>query len=222
MPFQLRPATGADSFRIGCIGRDAFRETDGRALFPPHLHSKSETGDPWLDEAKWRAARNTRRMREGKPTFVVVDDQEDESRPEKIVGFAQWELPSQSLPAKDGNEAGEEPLPASLDGEALRANFEVMEAEAKKALGPDGHSKMWYLMILAVDPDYQRRGIGKMLLQHGLDLAAQEGRDVFLIATAEGRNLYQSLGFRQIGEPYNVYDRPHYSMLWQRPDSAAP
>lgn len=77
-------------------------------------------------------------------------------------------------------------------------------------------------MILAVDPTQQRRGIGRMLLQQGLDLAAQKGLDAFLVATPEGRGLYHSMGFRQIGESYELGGTPHYSMLWRRPGSVSP
>ncbi|KAL2127087.1 hypothetical protein VTI74DRAFT_11366 [Chaetomium olivicolor] len=222
MPLQLRAATEADSARIGCIGTDAFRPNPGvgRLLFPPHLEHKSRTGDSRLDEAEWRAARNLRRMRDGNPTFVVVDVPEDGSKPEEVVGFAQWQAPAESTALSELKEADNGPLPPSLDQEALREIFEVLNKETKKVLGPDGHSKMWYLMLLAIDPAYQRRGIGKMLMRHGLDLVAQAGKDAFLVATPEGRGLYQSVGFRHIGEPFNFANTPHYPMLWQRPGSA--
>lgn len=73
------------------------------------------------------------------------------------------------------------------------------------------------LMLLAVEPSYHRRGIGKMLLQHGLDLVVRDEKDAFLIATPGGRGLYQKMGFRQVGEEYTLGGTPHYSMLWQRP-----
>lgn len=146
MPLYVRPATEADSWRIGCIGKDAFRDTISRVLFPPHLHSKSETGDPGLDEVQWRAARNTRRMRDGKATFVVVDAPDDGGAEENVVGFVQWELPPpQDAPEVrvEVSEADQDPLPASLDEEGLRAIIETLEAQTEKALGPDGHSKLW-------------------------------------------------------------------------------
>lgn len=147
MPLRIRPATEADSFRIGCIGRDAFQHSLSKLIFPPHLHSKSETGDPGLDEAQWRAARNTKRMREGKPTFVVVDVPDDESSTENIVAFSQWETPLQPTSAskQGGGEADTVVVrePASLDTEALRAIMERIDTESKKALGPDGYSNMW-------------------------------------------------------------------------------
>lgn len=149
MPLQIRPATDADGFRLGCIARDAFRDSLSRAMFPPRLHSKSETGDPGLDEAQWRATRTLRRMREGKPTFVAVDVPEQAGSPELVVGFAQWELPSQpkgpdgSTSSDETDEMFKDPLPKSLDAEKLKEMYEILELETKKALGTDGHSKMW-------------------------------------------------------------------------------
>jgi len=69
-------------------------------------------------------------------------------------------------------------------------------------------------MLLAIDPRQQRRGIGRMLAKHGLDLAAKEGRDAFLVATPEGKPLYQSLGFRELVDPYDVLGTTYSSMLW--------
>jgi hypothetical protein len=144
MPLLLRAAKEPDTRKLGIISRDAFRDSLSRAFFPPHLASKSETGDPALDEAQWRDVRVLRRMREGKPTYVVVDVPEDEADGEEVVGFAQWELPSGSTaPAEAAAETEKDPLPGSLDRETLLKVYAALEAETKKALGPDGHSKMW-------------------------------------------------------------------------------
>lgn len=47
-------------------------------------------------------------------------------------------------------------------------------------------------------PDYQRNGVGKMLVNHCLDLADAEGKKAFLGATEEGVKLYSKCGFRQV------------------------
>ena len=74
------------------------------------------------------------------------------------------------------------------------------------------------LIILSVDPDHQRRGVGKKLVRWGLEQAAAEGKEVFLIATHEGKPLYESFGFRVLGE-FETVGLVHYSMLWT-PDGA--
>jgi ribosomal protein S18 acetylase RimI-like enzyme len=77
-------------------------------------------------------------------------------------------------------------------------------------------------MSLAIDPAQQRRGIGKILVKYGLEQAAKAGMDAFLISTPAGQRLYQSLGFRNVGEPFMMCNTPHYSMLWKRPADGSP
>lgn len=145
MPLFLRPATEDDSPRIGRIGQAAFQDSLSPTLFPTHLHSKSETGDPRLDEAQWRAARNTRRMREGKPTFVVVEGSEEGGSEGQVVGFAQWELPSQKTSSAIGTAENEQQdtFPPTLDQDALQDIFKKIDEMTMIGLGPSGHSNMW-------------------------------------------------------------------------------
>lgn len=49
-----------------------------------------------------------------------------------------------------------------------------------------------------MDPAYQRKGLGAMLLNHGISLANAEGRKVHLEATPEGYPLYKKLGFKDV------------------------
>lgn len=54
-----------------------------------------------------------------------------------------------------------------------------------------------------MDPKHQRKGAGKLMVQWGIDEAAKENRDVWLIASPAGRKLYVSMGFDIVGEtPY--------------------
>ena len=68
--------------------------------------------------------------------------------------------------------------------------------------------------MVIVDDAWQRRGIGKRLFK-GL-LQALEGRDVMLQATAQGRPLYESLGFSAIGHARQFHGH------WQPPAEAGP
>ena len=59
---------------------------------------------------------------------------------------------------------------------------------------------VWYLQILGVHPDAQRRGIGCQLLQPTL-AQADSTDDPCYLETAQPRNsaYYQSFGFRELG-----------------------
>jgi hypothetical protein len=107
------------------------------------LAHKSETGDLGRDEAQWRAIRNMRAIRDGKPVFVVVDIAEEGSGAEALVGFAQWEPPSQSPPSSAALFATSDPIPGSFDQDKAEVLFRLIKGETKKALGPTGHSNIW-------------------------------------------------------------------------------
>ncbi len=68
------------------------------------------------------------------------------------------------------------------------------------------------LDFLAVDPQQQRRGIGKKLLAWGMEHAASEGKDCFLVATPAGKPLYLACGFEELGD-IDLFGVPHSGMI---------
>lgn len=55
------------------------------------------------------------------------------------------------------------------------------------------------MYFLGVHQKYQGKGVGKLLLKHGLSLADAEGRKTYIEATDAGRRLYLKLGWKEIG-----------------------
>lgn len=65
------------------------------------------------------------------------------------------------------------------------------------------------LLNIAVHPDYQGNGGGRLLLEQGLIQQARAGAVRCLLEVRQSnipaRQLYQTLGFRQVGERKNYY-----------------
>ncbi|KAI7971321.1 hypothetical protein EIK77_007375 [Talaromyces pinophilus] len=62
--------------------------------------------------------------------------------------------------------------------------------------------KRVYLQVLAVHPHHQRKGIGRKLIQWGLDEADRLGLIAYLEATADGARLYEQTGFEKVKDVY--------------------
>ena len=68
------------------------------------------------------------------------------------------------------------------------------------------------LEYLGVDPDHQRRGVGRMLLGWGTERADAGDKECYLFGTVAGRPLYEGAGFEVVKE-VKVFGAPHYAML---------
>jgi ribosomal protein S18 acetylase RimI-like enzyme len=66
-------------------------------------------------------------------------------------------------------------------------------------------AERWRLCWLAVSPKCQRTGIGRRLVQWGLDRCEEEGIPAVLESSIPGKPLYEKMGFREIG--WASYDK---------------
>lgn len=66
-----------------------------------------------------------------------------------------------------------------------------------------------HILNICVDPDLQGRGLGRMLLQHLLDLSVEYGARVALLEVRPSNvaaiALYESMGFSEVGQRKNYY-----------------
>lgn len=63
------------------------------------------------------------------------------------------------------------------------------------------------LKLLAVRPEYARKGVGTLLLEHGLEKVDRLGLPAFIHAGVQAKALYERYGFESVGEmPCNALD----------------
>ncbi len=109
------------------------------------------------------------------------------------LGPGAWEVTPERAAA-----AGLDRLPAEM-GAAAWARFEhvlgFLEPFHRRDVGPEH----WYVMVVGVAPQWQRRGLGQALLRPVVDRADAAGQPCYL-ETAQPENVpfYQRLGFRAL------------------------
>jgi ribosomal protein S18 acetylase RimI-like enzyme len=148
----------------------------------------------------------------------------------KVVGYAWWDLPAslarketiwqkiyrKTIEFKDQFNGKFFP-PEWRDNGRFHA-FWRAEAECeKKYLGSD-IDRAWYLDTLAVLPEYQRQGIGKMLVDYGLHRAQERGEKAYTQASEFGKGLYLQKGFKIVGDQVNSHGGVTYRnpfMVWE-------
>ncbi len=111
----------------------------------------------------------------------------------KIVGMAKWNFFLEEPPRDQ--------FPWPLDF-APGANLELSKlffGELDQKRNREMKGRKHFLMgILVVDPDYQRMGVGKKLLDWGLSQADRDGIPVWIDATPKGKGLYEQVGWKQV------------------------
>ncbi|OJZ82289.1 hypothetical protein ASPFODRAFT_222097 [Aspergillus luchuensis CBS 106.47] len=199
------------------IGADAFRNDPGMNWFYPGGREHPEDLvvawkylllQEFFDKGKYILAASIPDPDQDDNTSICV-----ERRPGKVVGFAVWERRGDSEAAKSWQGGG------VLKGlKRFLLNLQIIhtfcfdtprrslswsrlrhfghELEAAKASQP---SESWYLSNLAVSSTAQGKGVGKKLLQWGIDRSEEEGIPATLVSTDAGLALYTSRGFRNSG-----------------------
>lgn len=81
---------------------------------------------------------------------------------------------------------------------------ELERAEALITPLTSARERLWsneryvYCHVVAVDPEFQRQGVGKLLMEEALRIARQAGLPIYLESSREAVRLYEGLGFRRI------------------------
>lgn len=99
---------------------------------------------------------------------------------------------------------------------ALRSSRAGQFMREALAVHPDFSSlgRRFYVAMVAVDPDFQRRGVGGMLIGEGKKLAKESNVPIYLESSLAGRGLYKKCGFETVweGEVCGIQD---CTMVWK-------
>ncbi|KAI9652244.1 MAG: hypothetical protein M1831_007092 [Alyxoria varia] len=135
---------------------------------------------------------------------AVVDGMEESIEEEgedgKVVGFIKWTPPgsAESFWADYGE---------GQDERLCDAFFGAMGENREKLMGGRRH---WYVELMGVSAEYQRQGVGAMLLKPGCDLADRDGVEAYVDASPVAAPLYERYGFEvrnqcTMPEPFDWY-----------------
>ncbi|KAF2211044.1 hypothetical protein CERZMDRAFT_112860 [Cercospora zeae-maydis SCOH1-5] len=90
------------------------------------------------------------------------------------------------------------PTVAQEQRDACEERFKSATEDGQIRYDRDMEADLSQLDYLAVHPNYQRYGIGRLLLREGLAVADHLGLKTFIIAKEAGVKLYHAHGFREV------------------------
>jgi len=195
--YTILPCTPADITSMVTIYETAFSSAPIYTYMWPSTHVTPTSKSTWLSARFLSQMAHIPEMK----FFKLVDEETG-----KIVAWSRWQFPAVlSADEKKRREEREKKEQEKEDGSgtwpegAIVENCERFFGAIKAAQDKFLNSEEMYLLhLLATRPDYQKRGLGKILLQHVLDLADQEGRKAYLEGLPPGRQLYLKTGFRDL------------------------
>ncbi|PLN84930.1 acyl-CoA N-acyltransferase [Aspergillus taichungensis] len=126
-----------------------------------------------------------------------------------IVAVAGWGVHTEDEPVtqtvEEAVEARMQPRVPELCEDGFRAAYTAMHEGRREVIGiVDGEGKVVKfkkrveLQFLYTHPEYQRRGIGSALLRKFLEETKGTGLMLYLQATADGRPVYEKIGFEAV------------------------
>ncbi|EED21250.1 conserved hypothetical protein [Talaromyces stipitatus ATCC 10500] len=210
MAITISPTSPDDIRPIVCLAESAFPVLYSTLFDGPLKESTIDALGEQRIKSQFRE--NEKSEGKGKPAnrffaFKAIDDSTG-----RIVGEARWmifyedEVLTKSIEeeVQDRLSLGVPQMQVQATAVFARllntARREVLAVPSSET-GSDAPVKLRkrvYLIALAVHPDYQRKGIGRRLVQWGLDEADRLGRISYLEATMEGIRLYEQSGFEKV------------------------
>lgn len=230
---HIRRMQLSDLPRTATIAAESFKNDKFFNYICPRLHEYPEDF-----RAFFLRSQRQRMSQVGLVCYVAETDDSDPEEEKKVVGIAFWERVGDSKTArtwKKPNLGLVKAFERNLQyAEEVYFNVFVGDRSADKKRLSEFFASLkdnflreifqdyWYLQVLAIDPAYQRRGIGSLLTTWGVERAKEEGCCAVLEASIPGQPLYERLGFQVTkilpGDP-SVGSAPVPVLVWQPKDS---
>ena len=116
----------------------------------------------------------------------------------KIVGACNWKINATYVPPKEGEPAGPSLQDLSyLQTEQEREDAHQILTEYMTRRRLDCQEPHIFCSFLFVDPDYQRQGLGAILMQWGNDIADIMMLPCWLESSLKGEGLYRKMGYEE-------------------------
>ncbi|KAK6855524.1 hypothetical protein PG990_000025 [Apiospora arundinis] len=203
MPLQFREGTEADADAVTNVFTDSFSEDAiTKKVFPSTSEQSRASVKDWLGGG----------LKDPHSRYVLAVNN-SLSGDDAVVAIAKWVIPKAGPRAPDAeNWPSKMVWPEGADVELGKEFFTTLEKKHSEHMGGRPH---WYLELLAVRKSYHGKGLGKHLLNWGLERADKDGVEAYLQASPAGAPLYRKYGFEDI-ETYNVSSVDYAEIFMKR------
>lgn len=152
--------------------------------------------------AKWHLERQRERFLQDKTAFYLkVVDTDDNFN---IAGIARWHYYSEGYSFETHGHWEKSNWDTSVDTTAwnweLHDRILELRDRSRESWMLPSKSPCWILTHLVTLPEQRGRGVGKMLVQWGMECAVKSGLKAYLEAGVMGMDLYARWGFGTVGE----------------------
>ncbi|KAJ5355141.1 uncharacterized protein N7496_012353 [Penicillium cataractarum] len=195
MASDVQFAQSADAPKLAEVFFAAFSDRFNRTMFPDNPEVRV-----WMEKNLLCG--------EGIAENQIMLKVTDPSNPDVVTAFAKWIRPSSGSSADPDRHEEPAVWPESSDGELCDRFFGTMDGHHKDVMEGRPH---YYLELLGVHPSYQGRGLASKLLRWGLTHADEEGVEVYLSSSPDGRPLYERYGFQVLDGRFSPF--PGYEQV---------
>ncbi|KAJ6025051.1 hypothetical protein N7540_005848 [Penicillium herquei] len=163
----------------------------GTLLWPPHLQPKVEAAERPSDGQDDEIRRMIPMLGDPKNTYLLVT----EKSTNKAVAFVWWSHNQGQTKAQWAEGYANRYRPPTMNGGLMDATGGVRYLKRAELLGEKEYFQLKELYVL---PEYQRQGLGGLLVAFGVHKADELSLPAYTEASPEGLELYVKHGFQEV------------------------